>query len=262
VPELVKERLCERLANRMMKGGQVGTAVYWYERGGDSGKKRVQQIATQLLDRLIFSSPPRNDRMEDGVSDGVSGSTEEAEAAMEGLLDNVSDARLDEETGSVTIVLLQQWREYTLIRQQLNRAHPITSSTMNDVGSRDDRLTLIQSAITLLLSLLIDPLVQPSGGVVQFTPQLYHLSLLSELTGWMKEVGVEGVGLMSECSVVALEDVLNVMNRCEVSWRWEEWKRRVGMREEEVREVRCVLLTWLQQAIMAEESAKRLKVRV
>ena len=295
LPAFVSERLCERFAQTMLREGQTGSAVYWYERAGDSGKRRIRQIATRLLDRLIVEGgADRNDEMEDGDHDRALSRQpiEEAEAAMEALLDNVSEQWLHEESGCVEVILLQQWRDFTASRRQLREAHYPQSNgrreaaaplnifqdhqrptshagdAMQDdgvdglTGADDPRLALTQSCVALLISLLTEPLVHPSHGALLYSPQSLHLPLLRELSGLLQSLDAQSVSGIAECSVGGLQGVLNALNRCELSWRWSEWKKRARLGVQQVQEVRTVLLHCMQSALLMEESAKRLNVRV
>ena len=288
LPPFVSERLCERFANLMLRETQTGAAVYWYERSGESGHRRIREIATRLLDRLIVGGDEHSDgRMDDGVDGGTGGeSAAEDDAAMEAVLDNVSDKWLHEETGCVEVVLLQQWREFALIRRQLREVRPLQSNgavepiaplnifqqgrveSMQDdgddrrEGSDDDRLALTQSAITLLISLLTEPLLHPPHGPLLYTPQSLHPSLLRELSGLVGSIDVSKLLSVAECSVMGWQAALNALNRCELSWRWTEWRKRAGLSVSDVSEARARLLSCLQSAVLTEESAKRVNVRV
>ena len=295
LPAFVPERLCERFAQSMLREGQTGAAVYWYERGGDSGKRRIREIAIRILDRLIVGGrEDRNNEMSDGDHHRGSShrSIEEDEAAMEALLDNVSEQWLHEESGCVEVILLQQWRDYSFIRRQLGEIrHPqsngsrgaaaplnlfqqqrgptsLSGDDMLDdgvdglMGADDRRLALTQSGVALLISLLTEPLVHPPHGALLYTPQSLHLPLLRELSGLLLSLDASSVSAIAECSVGGIQGVLNALNRCELSWRWGEWRRRARLGVKEVQDVRTVLLSCMQSALLMEESAKRVNVRV
>ena len=287
LPAFVGERLCERFANRMLREGQTGAAVYWFERSGEAGHRRIREVATRLLDSLIVGAGDGGGGpMDDGAQDGAEGvAAEDEEAAMEAVLDNVSDARLHEETGYVELALLQQWRDFALLRRQLRDSHrhrtpmepraPLNIFQRDRVdhmrddeaadsrrGSDDERLALTQSAVALLMSLLTEPLLQPPHGPLQYTPQSLHPSLLRELSGLLGSIDASRLLGAAECSAAGWQAVLNSLNRCELSWRWAEWRKRAGLSAAEVNEVRTRLLSCLQSALLMEEGAKRVNVRV
>jgi len=276
LPALVGQQLALRLAHHLLRSGQIGSAVAVYQRGGEEGKERVRQIARKLLFTLIRG---------DGAADGAAG---ELTTAMECVLDNVSDEWLDEERGSVDLLLLQHWADYTAIARQLNSPppqhtkHPLQPAQLVNVfqGDQSSLLppteaavamedgaegevvgVLLQDGVTLLASLLTAPLVVPStGGAVVYTPQCFHLPLLVRLCALLQRVEAGKVGC--EWSAGSVRDVLHALSRCELSWQWEEWKAEAGVRDSDVMQMRRTLLSWLQQTSTAEESAKRVSVRV
>ena len=295
LPAFVSERLCEHFASRMLREGQTGAAVYWFERAGDSGGRRIQQIATRLLDLLILrirgDDGAENDDAAMGRSDlaGSSPPMQEAEAAMEAVLDNVSDAWFSAESGCLELILLAQWRDYLLLRPrqhearsarqhealharnvrellnvfQLDRMPPLQANDTRDDadGSESveagDVLARSQKAVGVLLGLLTEPQVEPVHGAVQYTPQSLHLALFRELSAML-----QGVDALADCSTAALEAALNALNRCELSWRWEQWKISAGVGQAEVSAIRRLLLRHLRSALLIDESAKRMDVRV
>ena len=276
LPALVGQQLALRLAHYMLRTGQIGSAVAVYQRAGEEGKERVRQIARKLLFALIKGH---------GEADG---STGELTTAMECVLDNVSEEWLDEEHGSVDILLLQHWADYTAISRNLHSpqhqakqpAQPAllnvfqsdqasllpqsvaSAVPMEDGAEGEAAGGLLQDGVTLLASLLTAPLVAPSvdGAPVVYTPQCFHLPLLVRLCALLKRVEASGVGC--ELSAGTVRDVLHALSRCELSWRWEEWKTETGVSGAEVDGMRRMLLHWLQTTSTAEESAKRISVRV
>ena len=328
LPSFVSQRLCERFGNAMLRAGQTGAAVHWYERSGEVGKRRIQQIATRLLDRLIQRREPAagdEQRMDDGDAaadvDGVSegDSIEKDEAEMEAVLDNVNSAVwLDEESGSVELVLLSHWREFASTRRQLRAAsakqldgrqrnnakpppinlfqldlraltqRPVAVDDDDDDGMRvdghggldgvggaastsDDRLALTQRCLSLLISLLTSPLLQPAHRPPLYTPQSLHLSLLQQMTSLLSGVqdgdtggedGLDGAKVMEVVDAAALQATLDCLNRCELSWRWTEWRRRSGVDEGQLQAMRRTLLYALQTQLLMEETAKRVDWRL
>ena len=275
LPALVGRQLALRLGNRMLRAGELGTAVAVYQRGGEEGKERVRQIARKLLFALIKG---------DGDADSA---TSELTTAMECVLDNVSEEWLDEERGSVDLLLLHHWADYTTITRHLHsppsqqaakqppQPHPALNVFQADQSrpaeaavSMEDGVEgevvggLLQDAVTLVTSLLSEPLVVPSAGgaAVVYTPQCFHLPLLVRLCALLRRVEAGRLGC--ELSAGSVRDVLHALSRCELSWQWEEWKAEAGVTEADVSEMRRTLLHWLQTTSMAEESAKRISVRV
>ena len=274
LPALVGQQLALQLAHHMLRTGQIGSAVAVYQRGGEEGKERVRQIARKLLFALIKGN---------GDADGATG---ELTTAMERVLDNVSEQWLDEERGSVDLLLLQHWADYTSISRQLHSPSQHAKQSLQpksinvfqgdqsgllpqaevavamDDGAEGEAVGgLLQDGVTLLASLLTAPLVVPStGAAVVYTPQCFHLPLLVRLCELLQRVEASKVGC--ELSAGAVRDVLHALSRCELSWQWEVWKAEAGVSDTHYSEMRRTLLSWLQQTSMAEESAKRVSVRV
>ena len=172
LPALVGQQLALRLANNMMRAGQIGTAVAVYQRGGEEGKERVRQIARKLLFALIHGNAEA-DRASSALT-----------TAMESMLDNVHEEWLDEERGSVDLLLLQHWADYTTISRHLHAPpqpakQPLQPKVINvfqsdqssgglsqvdAVVAMEDGVEgevvggLLQDAVTLLASLLTAPL--------------------------------------------------------------------------------------------------------
>jgi len=271
---VVEQQLALRLAHHMLRAGQIGSAVAVYQRAGEEGKERVRQIARKLLFALITGR---------GEADHTTG---ELTTAMECVLDNVSEEWLDEERGSIDILLLQHWADYTTIARHLHSpqqpqqhlqpavlnvfqgdqssvlAQAEAAVTAMEDGVEGEAVGgLLQDGVTLLASLLTAPLVVPSvGGAVVYTPQCFHLSLLVRLCSLLRRVEVSGVGC--ELNASAVRDALHALSRCELSWQWEEWKAETGVSDADLDDMRRTLLHWLQTTSTAEESAKRVSVRV
>jgi hypothetical protein len=139
---------------------------------------------------------------------------------------------------------------------------PASSAAMREDSAplSDTQFALSASAVSLLTSLLTDPILTPPfPSPPVYTPQSLHLPLLRRLCSLLSQSEQSAA---TELGVAAVEALLNVLVRCEVSWRWQSWLKRERMQEEQVRALRAVLLRCLQQAIVTEESAKRLQARV
>ena len=127
----------------------------------------------------------------------------------------------------------------------------------------DKQYALSVSAVSLLTALLTDPvLTPPFPSPPVYTPQSLHLPLLRRLCSLLSETEQAGESAGAELGVAAVEALLNVLVRCELSWRWQSWLKRERMQDQQVRALRAVLLRCLQQSIVTEESAKRLQARV
>ena len=283
LPALVGEQLALRLGHHLLRAEQVGSAVAVYQRGGAEGEERVRQIARKLLFALIKGN---------GDTDSAAG---ELTTAMECVLDNVSEEWLDDERGNPDILLLQHWADYTTITRHLHTPPPLklkqphsTQATppnpfqadqaslslppaaeaavpMEDGAEEGEAVGgLLQDGVALLVSLLTAPLVVGSAGgggaAVAYTPQCFHLPLLVRLCGLLRRVEAGGVGC--ELSAGGVRDVLHALSRCELSWLWEDWKAEAGVSGADVMAMRRTLLKWLQTTSTAEESAKRISVRV
>ena len=274
LPAFVGQRLALQLAHRLLRTGQIGSAVAVYQRSGEEGKERVRQIARKLLFSLIRGN---------GEADGGTG---EQTTAMECVLDNVSEEWLNEEHGSVDLLLLQHWADFTTIARHLHTlppqhtTQPLKPKLVNvfqaDQGgvlpqeaevAMEDGVEgevaggLLQDAVTLLVSLLTAPLVVPSlGGAAVYTPQCFHLALLVRVCALLQRVEASKVGC--ELSASSVRDVLHALTRCELSWQWEEWKAEAGVSDADVMGMKRTLLHWVQTTTTAEESAKRVSVRV
>ena len=104
---------------------------------------------------------------------------------------------------------------------------------MGEVGEgEDERVALVQSGVALLVSLLTEPLRAAGARTAALhtasrcTPPSSVSSALSSAQWTRVAADRAWCGVARQAGWQA---VLNTLNRCELSWRWKEWKQRAGL---------------------------------